>query len=236
MTKVCLVSVTPDAEKTIGYVARVSNPANQENEKVAGLLKYCIKHQHWSIFEQAHMTLEINTTRAIAAQILRHRSFTFQEFSQRYADSSLLGDEIPLPELRRPDTTNRQKSIDDLDPFLKQKFEIWMQYHFKQTMDVYKEMLDAGVAKECARMILPMAVPTRIYMTGSVRSWMHYIDLRCAHGTQKEHQDVAELCKQHFICQFPTISEALGWCPEGDCGCSQHLDECNCIQPSLRID
>ena len=236
MTKVCLVSVTPDAEKTIGYVARVSNPANQENEKVAGLLKYCIKHQHWSIFEQATMTLEINTTRAIAAQILRHRSFTFQEFSQRYADSSLLGDEIPLPELRRQDTTNRQKSIDDLDPFVKQKYEIWMQYHFKQTMDVYREMLDAGVAKECARMILPMAVPTRIYMTGSVRSWMHYIDLRCAHGTQKEHQDVAELCKQHFICQFPTISEALGWCPEGDCGCSQHLDECNCIQPSLRID
>ena len=236
MTKVCLVSVTPDAEKTIGYVARVSNPANQENEKVAGLLKYCIKHQHWSIFEQAHMALEINTTRAIAAQILRHRSFTFQEFSQRYADSSLLGDEIPLPELRRQDTTNRQKSIDDLDPFVKQKYEIWMQYHFKQTMDVYREMLDAGVAKECARMILPMAVPTRIYMTGSVRSWMHYIDLRCAHGTQKEHQDVAELCKQHFICQFPTISEALGWCPEGDCGCSQHLDECNCIQPSLRID
>ena len=236
MTKVCLVSVTPDAEKTIGYVARVSNPANQENAKVAGLLKYCIQHQHWSIFEQAHMTLEINTTRAIAAQILRHRSFTFQEFSQRYADSSLLGDEIPLPELRRQDTTNRQKSIDDLDPFLKQKFEIWMQYHFKQTMDVYKEMLEAGVAKECARMILPMAVPTRIYMTGSVRSWMHYIDLRCGHGTQKEHQDVAELCKQHFICQFPTISEALGWCPEGDCGCSQHLDDCNCIQPSLRID
>ena len=236
MTKVCLVSVTPDAEKTIGYVARVSNPANQENEKVAGLLKYCIKHQHWSIFEQAHMTLEINTTRAIAAQILRHRSFTFQEFSQRYADSSLLGDEIPLPQLRRQDTTNRQKSIDDLDPFIKQKFEIWMQYHFKQTMDVYKEMLDHGVAKECARMILPMAVPTRIYMTGSVRSWMHYIDLRCGHGTQEEHQQVAELAKQHFVCQFPTISEALEWCPEGDCGCSQHLDECNCIQPSLRID
>ena len=236
MTKVCLVSVTPDAEKTIGYVARVSNPANQENAKVAGLLKYCIQHQHWSIFEQAHMTLEINTTRAIAAQILRHRSFTFQEFSQRYADSSLLGDEIPLPELRRQDTTNRQKSIDDLDPFVKQKFEIWMQYHFKQTMDVYKEMLEAGVAKECARMILPMAVPTRIYMTGSVRSWMHYIDLRTGHGTQKEHMEVAELAKQHFICQFPIISEALEWCPEGDCGCSQHLDECNCIQPSLRID
>ena len=146
------------------------------------------------------------------------------------------GDEIPLPELRRQDTTNRQKSIDDLDPFLKQKFEIWMQYHFKQTMDVYKEMLDAGVAKEGARMILPMAVPTRIYMTGSVRSWMHYIDLRTGHGTQAEHMEVAELAKQHFICQFPIISEALEWCPEGDCGCSQRLDECNCIQPSLRID
>jgi thymidylate synthase (FAD) len=209
--QVKLISVTPDAEKTMGYVARVSNPSNQENPNVAGLLSYCIKHQHWSVFEQAHMTLEIETTRAIAAQILRHRSFTFQEFSQRYADSSLLADEIPLPELRRQDTTNRQKSIDDLDPFIKQKFEIWMQYHFKQTMDVYKEMLDAGVAKECARMILPMAVPTRIYMTGSVRSWMHYIDLRTGHGTQQEHMDIAKECKCIFAGQFPIVAKALEW-------------------------
>jgi len=231
--KVCVISVTPNAEKTMGYIARVSNPSNQENAKVAGLLRYCIEHNHWSVFEQAHMTLEINTTRAIAAQILRHRSFTFQEFSQRYADSSLLGDEIPLPALRRQDNTNRQKSIDDLDPFIRQKFEIWMQYHFKQTMEVYQEMLAAGVAKECARMILPMATPTRIYMTGSVRNWIHYIQLRTGHGTQQEHMDIAELCKKHFICQFPIISEALNWC-DGGCNCPD--DYADCIQPSLRID
>ena len=209
--QVKLISVTPDAEKHMAYCARVSNPSNQENEKFSGLLKYCIQHQHWSIFEQASMTLEINTTRGIAAQILRHRSFTFQEFSQRYADSSLLGDEIPLPDLRRQDTTNRQKSIDDLDPFIKQKFEIWMQHHFKQTMEVYQEMLASGVAKECARMILPLAVPTRIYMTGSVRSWLHYIDLRTGHGTQKEHMKIAEACKVIFKEQFPTVAEAMEW-------------------------
>jgi len=207
-----LVTVTPDAEKTIGYVARVSNPNNQENPKVSGLLKYCIKHQHWSIFEQAFMTLELNTTRAIAAQVLRHRSFTYQEFSQRYADSSALVEgQIPLPELRRQDTTNRQKSIDDLDPFVRQKYEIWMQHNFTETLKVYQEMLNDGVAKECARMILPMACPTRIYMSGSVRSWMHYIDLRTGHGTQKEHMELAEDCKKIFVEQFPVISEALEW-------------------------
>ena len=207
-----LVTVTPDAEKTIGYVARVSNPNNQDNPKVSGLLKYCIKHQHWSIFEQAFMTLELNTTRAIAAQVLRHRSFTFQEFSQRYADSSALVEgQIPLPELRRQDTTNRQKSIDDLDPFVRQKYEIWMQHNFTETLKVYQEMLNDGVAKECARMILPMACPTRIYMSGSVRSWMHYIDLRTGHGTQKEHMELAEDCKKIFVEQFPVISEALEW-------------------------
>ena len=178
MSKVCLISVTPDAEKTIGYIARVSNPNNQENPSFAGLLKYCIKHGHWSVFEQAHMTLEINTTRAIAAQILRHRSFTYQEFSQRYADSSLLGKEIPLPALRRQDTKNRQNSIDDVDPLMQQDFEIKMQRHFVDGMKLYKEMLDSGIAKECARMVLPLATPTRIYMTGSIRSWIHYIDLR----------------------------------------------------------
>ncbi len=236
MTKVCLVSVTPDAEKTIGYIARVSNPANQENPKVAGLLKYCIKHGHWSVFEQAMMTLEIHTTRAISPQILRHRSFTFQEFSQRYADSSLLSETVPLPELRSQDDKNRQNSIDDVDPWKKQKYEILMQQHFKQGMDLYQQMLEEGIAKECARNVLPLAVPTKMYMTGNLRNWIHYIELRSANGTQKEHQEIALLAKQHFVCQFPTISEALGWCPEGDCGCSQHLDECNCLQPSLRID
>ena len=206
-----LISVTPDAEKTMGYVARVSNPSNQENPKVAGLLKYCVKHQHWSVFEQAFMTLEIETTRGLAAQILRHRSFTYQEFSQRYADSSLLGETIPLPELRRQDTKNRQNSIDDIDPFTVQKYQMLMQDHFKDAMELYQKMLDEGIAKECARFVLPLATPTRLYMSGSCRSWIHYINLRSANGTQKEHMDIAEACKQIFVEQFPTVSEALEW-------------------------
>ena len=206
-----LISVTPDAEKTMGYVARVSNPSNQENPKVAGLLKYCVNHQHWSVFEQAFMTLEIETTRGLAAQILRHRSFTYQEFSQRYADSSLLGDTIPLPELRRQDTKNRQNSIDDIDPFTVQKYQMLMQDHFKDAMELYQKMLDEGIAKECARFVLPLATPTRLYMSGSCRSWIHYIQLRSANGTQKEHMDIAEACKKIFVEQFPTVSEALEW-------------------------
>ena len=211
MSKVTLVTVTPEAEKTMGYVARVSNPNNQDNPKVAGLLGYCIKHGHWSVFEQAHMTVEIETTRGLAAQILRHRSFTYQEFSQRYADSSLLGDTIPLPELRSQDTKNRQNSIDDVDPFVNQDFQLKMQRHFLDGMKLYKEMLDAGIAKECARFVLPLATPTRLYMTGSVRSWIHYIDLRSAHGTQKEHMDIANECKCIFAGQFPIVAEALEW-------------------------
>jgi thymidylate synthase (FAD) len=206
-----LVSITPDAEKHMGYVARVSNPNNQDNPNYAGLLKYCIKHQHWSVFEQAFLTLEIETTRGIAAQILRHRSFTYQEFSQRYADSSLLAEKIPLPELRRQDTKNRQNSIDDIDPFVKQKYETLMQEHFRDAMSLYQTMLDEGIAKECARFVLPLAVPTRIYMTGSVRSWIHYIDLRSAHGTQKEHMDIAHACRDIFKEVLPTVSEALDW-------------------------
>ena len=195
----------------MGYVARVSNPNNQENPKVAGLLKYCVKHQHWSVFEQAYMTLEISTTRGLAAQILRHRSFTYQEFSQRYADSSMLADTIPLPQLRRQDTKNRQNSIDNVDPFINQEFQIKMQQHFEAGMKLYQEMLEYGIAKECARFVLPLAVPTKIYMTGSCRSWIHYIQLRSANGTQKEHMDIANECKQVFIEQFPTVSEALEW-------------------------
>ena len=206
-----LVSVTPDAEQTMAYIARVSNPANQDNENYSGLLRYCIKHNHWSVFEQSTMTLEIETTRAIAAQILRHRSFTYQEFSQRYADSSLLAKAIPLPELRRQDTKNRQNSIDDLDPFVVQKLEMQMQTLFDSSMALYQQMLGHGVAKECARMVLPLCTPTRIYMTGSCRSWIHYITLRSANGTQKEHMDIAEDCKKIFIEQFPTVSEALEW-------------------------
>ena len=209
MNNAKLISVTPDAEEHIAYCARVSNPSNQENEKYAGLIKYCIKHQHWSIFEQAFMTLEIETNRGIAAQILRHRSFTYQEFSQRYADSSLLATKIPLPELRRQDTKDRQNSIDDIDPFVRQEFQIKIQKHFEEGMKLYQDMLDANIAKECARFVLPLATPTRIYMSGSVRSWIHYIDLRSANGTQKEHMDIALACKEVFKEQFPTISAAL---------------------------
>ena len=209
--QVKLISVTPDAEKTMGYVARVSNPANQENPNVAGLLKYCVKHQHWSVFEQAFMTLEIETTRGIAAQIPRHRSFTYQEFSQRYADSSLLGDSIPLFDLRRQDTKNRQNSIDDIDDSVKQEFESKIRKHFDDSMVLYQSMLDMGIAKECARFVLPLATPTRIYMSGSCRSWIHYITLRSANGTQKEHMDIADACKKIFMEQFPTVSEALEW-------------------------
>ena len=194
----------------MGYVARVSNPKNQDNPDVAGLLKYCIKHQHWSVFEQAHMTLEIETTRGIAAQVLRHRSFTFQEFSQRYANTNLLG-EIPVPELRRQDTKNRQNSIDDIPEkqtfFLQKEIE----RYFAEGIDLYNELIREGIAKECARFVLPLATPTKLYMTGSVRSWVHYIDLRSAHGTQKEHKDIANDVKRVFIEQFPTISTALEW-------------------------
>ena len=206
-----LVSITPEAEKMMGYVARVSNPNNQDNPKVSGLLSYCIKHNHWSVFEQAFMTLEIETNRGIAAQILRHRSFTFQEFSQRYADSSMLADRIPLPDLRRQDKKNRQNSTDDLDAFHKQEFEIAIERHFVSAMDLYQTMLDHGVAKECARFVLPLAVPTKIYMSGSVRSWMHYIDLRSAHGTQKEHMDIAQQCRDVFVNELPICAEALEW-------------------------
>ena len=203
--------MTPDAEEHIAYCARVSNPGNQDNEKYAGLIKYCIKHQHWSIFEQAFMTLEIETSRGIAAQVLRHRSFTFQEFSQRYADSSLLASEIPLPELRRQDEKNRQNSTDDLDPKLVEIMDKQMITLFDSAMALYEQMLKAGVAKECARFVLPLACKTKMYMTGSIRSWIHYIELKSANGTQKEHMDIASSCKAIFKEQFPVIAEALDW-------------------------
>ncbi len=205
-----LIQATPNPEENMAYIARVSNPNNQENPNYAGLLKYCIKHQHWSVFEQAYMTLEIETSRAIAAQILRHRSFTFQEFSQRYADTSLMG-EIPLPELRRQDTKNRQNSIDNLDEEHVHLMHKEIRQLFADAQDVYRYLIDMGVAKECARMVLPLATPTRIYMTGSCRSWIHYISLRSANGTQKEHMLIAEQCKDIFIEQYPTVAEALEW-------------------------
>ena len=205
-----LISITPDAEKTMAHIARVSNPDNQDNPKYAGLLRYCIKHNHWSVFEQSSMTLEIETTRAIAAQILRHRSFTFQEFSQRYAASTKLGS-LELPKLRKQDDKNRQNSTDDLDPKIIESLNMQMGTLFGSAMALYNQMLELGVAKECARMVLPLCTPTKIYMTGSCRSWIHYIELRSAHGTQKEHMDIAEACRKVFTEQFPSVSEALEW-------------------------
>lgn len=157
------------------------------------------------------MTLEINTTRGLAAQILRHRSFTYQEFSQRYADANLLTEQIPIPDLRRQDTKNRQNSIDDLDSELVTALQRRVKMLFAEAQELYTDMLEAGVAKECARFVLPLAVPTRIYMTGSVRSWVHYIELRSANGTQKEHMEIAQMCKEIFATQFPTVAEALEW-------------------------
>ena len=210
MNKVELISITPEAEKMMAYIARVSNPKNQNNEDFSKLLSYCIKNEHWSVFEQAFMTLQIETNRGIAAQILRHRSFTFKEFSQRYADSSQLGD-IPLPELRRQDTKNRQNSISDLSNDMKEIFSKKISDHFKNASSLYEEMLSEGIAKECARFILPLATPTRIYMTGSCRSWIHYIHLRSGNGTQEEHKNIALNCKKIFKNSFPIVSKALQW-------------------------
>ena len=210
MTNVHLVTATPDAEKTMAYIARVSNPKNQDNDDFTKLIGYCIKNEHWSVFEQAYMTLQIETTRGIAAQILRHRSFTFQEFSQRYADSMQLG-EIPVPELRRQDNKNRQNSISDLPKEIINTFNKKIKHQFVQNNELYEEMLEAGIAKECARFILPLATPTRIYMTGSCRSWIHYINLRTGHGTQKEHMEIAQECKNIFSQEYPVVSSALNW-------------------------
>ena len=205
-----LITVTPQAEETMGYVARVSNPNNQDNPNISGLLGYCIKHGHWSVFEQAHMTLEIETSRGIAAQILRHRSFTYQEFSQRYANTNLLGN-IPVPELRSQDSKNRQNSIDNIPDEQKKALQDQIARYFAEGIDLYNELIREGVAKECARFVLPLATPTRIYMTGSVRSWIHYIELRSAHGTQKEHMEIAEGCRDIFKNEFPVVSKALDW-------------------------
>ena len=210
MSLVQLITSTPDAEKSMAYIARVSNPKNQANNDFSKLLGYCIKNEHWSVFEQAYMTLQIETTRGLAAQILRHRSFTFQEFSQRYADSTQLG-EIPIPELRRQDNKNRQNSISDLSEEVINQFNEKIKLQFNLNKKLYEEMLEAGIAKECARFVLPLATPTRIYMTGSCRSWIHYINLRTGHGTQKEHMDIALECKNIFSQVYPVVASALNW-------------------------
>ena len=205
-----LISITPDSEKTIAYCARVSNPKGQDRDEYAKLLKYCIDHGHWSIFEMANMVLEINTTRGIAAQILRHRSFSFQEFSQRYADANLLENIVP-PDLRSQDEKNRQNSIDDIDMETKIKYNRQVRELFSKSQALYDDMIKNGVAKECARFVLPLATPTKMYMNGTIRSWIHYINLRSGHGTQKEHMDIANKCKDIFVQQLPVVSEALGW-------------------------
>lgn len=211
MSSVKLISVTPDAEKLMAYCARVSNPSGQDRDDYAKLLGYCIKNQHWSIFEQAFLTVEINTTRGLAAQILRHRSFTFQEFSQRYADTTLLAEELPIFELRRQDTKNRQNSVDDISDEIKFKWNVKIREHFSKAKAIYDGMIADGIAKECARFVLPLATPTRLYMSGTIRSWVHYIELRSSNGTQKEHMIIANEIKDIFSEQFPTVSEALGW-------------------------
>ena len=195
-----LVHITPEAESVISYCARVSNPTNQTNYDTAPkLLRYCVKHGHWSVFEMASMCVEINTTRAIAAQILRHRSFSFQEFSQRYAEVT---SPAVVPELRRQDTKNRQNSIDDLNEVVKKSYEYRITQMYADAYKLYEDMIAAGIAKECAREVLPLSTPTRLYMNGTIRSWIHYCQLRCANGTQKEHQMIArdawKLLEEHL--------------------------------------
>lgn len=211
--EVKFVQCTPNPEENMAYIARVSNPNNQDNPSFEGLLKYCIKHEHWSVFEQAFMTLEINTTRAIAAQVLRHRSFTFQEFSQRYADANLLKT-VELPELRRQDTKNRQNSIDDLDDNIVRAFNQRIRMLYAEAQELYDDMLDHGIAKECARKVLPLNSPSRLYMHGTLRSWIHYTDLRGSNGTQKEHMDIAHEIRDIFNEQFPCIAEAINSCKD----------------------
>ena len=192
---------TPDGDNLVAYMARVSNPANQDNKDTAPkLIKYLINHKHWSPFEMVSMCVEIETTRSIAAQILRHRSFSFQEFSQRYA---AVTDRPLIPDLRRQDSKNRQNSIDDFNPIEKQHFQIQLQQHYDQSLHLYNQMLQAGVAKECAREVLPLSTPTKLYMHGTLRSWLTYCDLRSANGTQKEHQIIAEECKKLIAVYFP---------------------------------
>jgi len=209
MKQVQLIHSTPNGDNLIAYMARVSNPANQSNTETSGkLISYLIKHKHWSPFEMVNMCVEIHTTRSIAQQILRHRSFSFQEFSQRYAQ---VVDSPVIPDLRRQDSKNRQNSIDDFDPVEKQHFQIQLQQHYDQSLHLYQQMLQAGVAKECAREVLPLSTPTKMYMNGSLRSWIHYCDLRCGNGTQLEHKIIADQCKELIIQQFPLVSEALGY-------------------------
>ncbi len=207
MHSVKLIHSTPDGDNLVSYMARVSNPSNQNNtETSARLIKYLIKHKHWSPFEMVNMCVEIHTTRSIAAQILRHRSFSFQEFSQRYAEVTAKPDALVV---RRQDTTNRQSSIDDVDPYTSQDFQIKAQQVYDLSYGLYNEMLAAGIAKECAREVLPLSAPTKLYMNGTLRSWIHYTDLRCANGTQTEHKQIADQCRALIEDCFPQVYAAL---------------------------
>lgn len=205
--EVRFVTITPKAEEVMAYCARVSNPDNQDNPEISGLLSYCAKHGHWSVFEQANLVLEIQTSRAIAPQILRHRSFSFQEFSQRYAKAN---DHI-LTRARRQDLKNRQNSIDNFDQETQRWFEVAQQQVWDLSYQKYAEALEKGIAKECARSLLPLSAATKIYMNGTIRSWIHYIELRTNVATQWEHRIIAEKCREIFILQLPAVSKALGW-------------------------
>lgn len=201
-----LISATPDAEKTILYCARVSNPKNQDSEK-AGLLKYCLDHGHYSIFEMANMVIEIQTSRAISAQIIRHRSFSFQEFSQRYAEAT----GFEMYKARRQDNKNRQNSIDDMTELDREWFRGAQMTINRDCKELYDMAIERGIAKEQARFLLPMSTSTKLYMNGTLRSWIHYIDTRTEAGTQLEHKDIADSIKEIFCQQFPIIAEAKGW-------------------------
>lgn len=202
-----LVWITPDAEHVIAHCARVSNPSNQDNPDIAGLLRYCAKNRHWSIFEMANACVEIETSRAITAQIARHRSFSFQEFSQRYAVVHEFEDADP----RRQDMKNRQNSIDDLP----EDVRLWWELEYRQLLTsasaLYGEAVGRGIAKECARMVLPMSSRSKMYMNGTIRSWIHYLDLRTHEHTQKEHRDVALAIRGLLARELPVIAEAVGW-------------------------
>jgi len=200
-----LVWITPDAEKLIGKIARVSNPANEDNPDVHGLLRYLIRHKHWSPFEMASMCVEIKTTRSVSPQILRHRSFSFQEFSQRYSQVQ----ELTVPKLRSQDTKNRQNSVDDISPALQRKLQDLISSNNESSMELYNCLLDAGVAKECARDVLPTNAKTRLYMSGTIRSWLHYIDLRGANGTQAEHMKIARAIGEILDTELPTVARAM---------------------------
>ncbi len=203
-----LIWLTPDAEALIGKIARVSNPENEDNPSVEKLLKYLIKHKHWSPFEMASMCVEIHTTRAISPQILRHRSFSFQEFSQRYAIPTDTFATV-FPELRRQDKKNRQNSTDDLPSETLEYYQDKIEEHFRQGVSLYESLLHSDVAKECARSVLPINTVTRLYMSGTIRSWLHYVALRGANGTQKEHMQIAESVGEILKTELPTITRAM---------------------------